>query len=136
MLTFFTSLVCLLSLGVIFSIRRSISRRVFPLHTRAISSATMSKRRWFRYYTPMIMMLASVLSMVGYYYILDKSVKLAAADFSYSIKPSGKETSDSETFDQKVTLSAKLKELIKSNSAETIANINFIYSDNTVVTTR
>jgi hypothetical protein len=125
MLTFFTSLVCLLSLGVIFSIRRSISRRVFPLHTRAISSAIMSKRRWFRYYTPMILMLASIISMVGYYYILDKSVKLAAAEFSYSIKASDKDTSGNDTFDKKVTLYAKLKELIKSNSAETIANNQF-----------
>ncbi|MEJ2179034.1 MAG: hypothetical protein P8Y28_01020 [Gammaproteobacteria bacterium] len=118
MLTFFATLVCLLALGVIFSIRRSISRLVFPLHTRAISDKTMFKRRFFRYYTPLIMILLSIVAMVCYYYILDRSVKLSAAKFSYS-------------FDKKLTLHNKLEELInpKSKDNQTVKASNHTDSD-------
>jgi len=83
MLTFFTALVCLLSLGVIFSIRRNISRMVFPLHSRSISATAMLKRRFFRYGVPLLMIVSSIYSMAAYYSILDNSVKQAAAEFSY-----------------------------------------------------
>ena len=86
MLTFFASLACLLSLGFIFSIRRSISRLVFPLHSRAISAATMLKRLCFRYAIPICMITASVFFMAYYYKILDDSVKQAAVEFAYGEK--------------------------------------------------
>ncbi|KPJ92301.1 MAG: hypothetical protein AMJ55_09960 [Gammaproteobacteria bacterium SG8_15] len=116
MLTFFTSLVCLLALGVLFSVRRSISHRVFPLHSRAISKTTMSKRRRFRYYAPLMMVAISVASMVFYYYILDKSVKYAAAEFSYSLKSPTEDNPTSNNADIKTTLYSRLKELINSSA--------------------
>ena len=126
MLTFFTSLVCLLALGVVFSVRRSISHRVFPLHSRAISKATMSRRRRFRYYLPLAMIALSVVSMIGYYYILDKSVKSAAAEFSYSLKNPGKSNLDNNNADTKTTLYTRLKELLKEPSENKFSLANTI----------
>ncbi|WP_455220829.1 hypothetical protein [Kaarinaea lacus] len=86
MLTSYTTSVCLLALGLIFSMRRYISRMVFPLHSRAISATMMLKRRFFRYVVPVMMICISIYSMVAYYSILDNSVKQAAVEFSYSQK--------------------------------------------------
>jgi hypothetical protein len=83
MLTSYTTSVCLLALGLIFSVRRYISRMVFPLHTRAISATMMLKRRFFRYVFPILMISLSIIAMVAYYSILDDSVKHAAAEFAY-----------------------------------------------------
>lgn len=83
MLTSYTTSVCLLALGLIFSMRRYISRMVFPLSSRTISATMMLKRRFFRYMVPVMLIGISIYSMVAYYSILDNSVKQAAAEFSY-----------------------------------------------------
>lgn len=82
LLTFFTSLLSLLGVALLFAIRRRIGASVFPSGNRVLSRKGMRARNVWGIFVPSLFIVISVVSLIAYLGFLNSSISRAALEFA------------------------------------------------------